>query len=130
LYGTYIDKEKGIIEAGLSKGTKVRLQVESMESRRLFLDFTNDVLADAETERRQQEERTDSSNNDESHGPIGGAKDDRELDEWATYANEMASASIQNNNNNNIEIDDDDNDDDDDEDEDSQIEEALGLDMY
>jgi predicted RNA-binding protein with RPS1 domain len=43
LYGKFIDGEKGLIEAGLERGAKVRLCVESVEKRRLSLDFTDDV---------------------------------------------------------------------------------------
>lgn len=43
LYNRYIDKEKGLIAAGLEQGAKIRLSVASIEKRRLSLDFTPDV---------------------------------------------------------------------------------------
>ena len=43
LYGKFIDGENGLIEVGLERGAKVRLCVESVEKRRLSLDFTDDV---------------------------------------------------------------------------------------
>ncbi|OEU18885.1 hypothetical protein FRACYDRAFT_237168 [Fragilariopsis cylindrus CCMP1102] len=45
-----INKEKGLINSGLEKGAKVRLMVESIEKRRLSLDFTDDVKEDARKE--------------------------------------------------------------------------------
>jgi predicted RNA-binding protein with RPS1 domain len=48
LYGSFIDKKKGLVEAGLERRARVKLQVaETVTKRRLFLDFTNDVKAEA-----------------------------------------------------------------------------------
>jgi predicted RNA-binding protein with RPS1 domain len=55
LYGHYIDKEQGLVEAGLERGTRIRVAVLSNEKKRLFLDFTDDVKQGAETERMQEE---------------------------------------------------------------------------
>lgn len=57
LYGNYIDKEKGLIEAGLDVGTKIKVQVESNEKKRLFLDFTPDVKEEAEKDRLEHQKR-------------------------------------------------------------------------
>ncbi len=51
LYGGYIDKEKGLKEAGLELGTKIKAQIESNEKKRLFLDFTTEVKEEAEKDR-------------------------------------------------------------------------------
>lgn len=55
LYGRYIDKEQGLVEAGLERGARIRVAVLSNEKKRLFLDFTDDVKQNAETERIQEE---------------------------------------------------------------------------
>lgn len=59
LYGRYIDKEKGMIKAGIERNAKVRLSVFSLNKRRLELDFTDDVKQDAkeEQERFQKEKQ-------------------------------------------------------------------------
>ena len=56
LFGTFINKEQGLKESGLGKGDKVRLQVASLKSKRLYLDFTDDVKAAAEQERQEAEQ--------------------------------------------------------------------------
>eukprot|EP00980_Cylindrotheca_fusiformis_P002929 scaffold681_cov130-Cylindrotheca_fusiformis.AAC.5 len=48
LYQKYIDKEKGLVRAGLERGARVRLTVASNSKRRLSLDFTEEVKKDAE----------------------------------------------------------------------------------
>lgn len=133
LYGRYIKKEEGLVEAGLGKGTKVRLMVESNEKRRLLLDFTDDVKEGAQAEREIRKpsgtvevdqtasdgERIDDDNDD----------DDDEIDEWAAYANEIASDSIESTKSLQSEFDDEE-DKDEGEDEDRDIEDAFGLGMY
>ncbi len=47
LYERYIDKEKGLEEAGLKVGTKIRVCVASNANKRLFFDFTQDVKREA-----------------------------------------------------------------------------------
>lgn len=54
LYGRYINKEKGLEEAGLERGAKIRVAVLSNERKRLFLDFTPDVKKEALTEQQQK----------------------------------------------------------------------------
>jgi predicted RNA-binding protein with RPS1 domain len=47
LYGRYIDKEKGIIDAGLERGAMIKVSIKSNLSKRLLLDFTDDVKESA-----------------------------------------------------------------------------------
>jgi predicted RNA-binding protein with RPS1 domain len=62
LYGTFIDKKKGLVEAGLERRARVKLQVaEAVDKRRLFLDFTNDVKAEAAEEQRQKMEQEEAA---------------------------------------------------------------------
>lgn len=55
LYSSYIDKEKGLQEAGLEHGARIRVQVESNEKKRLFLDFPPSVKEEAEKDRLERE---------------------------------------------------------------------------
>lgn len=55
LYGRYIDKTKGIEEAGLEVGARIRVQVAEIHQKRLFLDFTTDVKQEAAQEQKQQQ---------------------------------------------------------------------------
>jgi predicted RNA-binding protein with RPS1 domain len=127
LYDRYIDKEKGLIEAGIEKGARVRLMVESVEQRRLFLDFTPDVKEAAAEELAKENKKKQ---------PQVPAAVQEDLDEWAEYANEQAHVPVPQARDDNTATEDDDlSDDDDDEeyddyDEESEIEEALGLDTY
>lgn len=155
----YIDKEKGLKSAGLEKGAKVRLMVESIEKRRLSLDFTEDVK---ETARQEKvEEKEPAKEQQQLSGENNYSQE--ELDTWAEYANEEAMTNKQQqtvgeNNYSQDELDawaeyadqetpteksdeqerddeDDDEDDDDDYeydqyDEEMDIESSLGLDMY
>lgn len=50
LYGTYINKEKGLEKAGLELGAVIRVSVLTNEKKRLALDFTEDVKEDAKKE--------------------------------------------------------------------------------
>eukprot|EP00527_Entomoneis_sp_CCMP2396_P004385 CAMPEP_0198141984 /NCGR_PEP_ID=MMETSP1443-20131203/4888_1 /TAXON_ID=186043 /ORGANISM="Entomoneis sp., Strain CCMP2396" /LENGTH=350 /DNA_ID=CAMNT_0043804893 /DNA_START=307 /DNA_END=1355 /DNA_ORIENTATION=+ len=43
----YTDKEEGLKKSGLTKGSQVLLQVESVKRKRLFLDFTDAVKGEA-----------------------------------------------------------------------------------
>jgi predicted RNA-binding protein with RPS1 domain len=58
LYGCYINKKEGLEEAGLERGARVKLQVLSNDKQRLFLDFTDDVKAEADAERDEENEPT------------------------------------------------------------------------
>lgn len=66
LMGKYIDKKEGLEESGLERGAKIRVSIESNEKKRLFLDFTPDVKAEAaedlnrekeENQRKEKEKR-------------------------------------------------------------------------
>jgi predicted RNA-binding protein with RPS1 domain len=57
LFGKYVDKEQGMKKFGIEPKARVRLVVESVEKRRLALDFTPDVKKDAEEERKEEELR-------------------------------------------------------------------------
>jgi predicted RNA-binding protein with RPS1 domain len=119
-----IDKEKGLINSGLEKGAKVRLMVESIEKRRLSLDFTDDVKEDA----RKELEMVAAQKNDVSSDDNNKIDDD-ELASWAEFAANQEVA--QDEDDGDEEDDDDDDDENDDEyDEDGDIESAFGLDSY
>jgi predicted RNA-binding protein with RPS1 domain len=53
LFGQFINKEEGLKKAGLGRGERVKLQVTALASKRLSLDFTEDVKANA---RQEQED--------------------------------------------------------------------------
>lgn len=138
LYDRYIDKERGLVEAGIEEGARVRLMVESIEKRRLFLDFTPDVKEEAAKEKKQEEQEV------ESPSP---ALDKEELDDWSAFAASQQTnvesqqrATAVDQEVQDYDVDEDDEKDDDEEgeeegdydgyDEESDIEEALGLDTY
>lgn len=90
LYGRYVDKEKGLVEAGLERGAKVRLCVDSIDRRRLALDFTEDVKneAKAELELEAASSTTSISEEETSTSTEGGSSgmSEQELAEWAAFA--------------------------------------------
>ena len=106
LYGRYIDKEKGLVEAGIERGARVRLMVESVDDKRLFLDFTPDVKEEAESELKQSE-KSSANSDDESLNNV-------DLEDWAEYANQQT-AVLEIETQTDIENDDDDEDNDDEE---------------
>ena len=58
LYGAYIKQAQGLKDAGLERGAKIKVVVESNEKKRLLLDFTADVKEEAAQEEiRRQEEK-------------------------------------------------------------------------
>jgi predicted RNA-binding protein with RPS1 domain len=131
LYGCYIDKEQGLVEAGLERGARIRVAVLSNEKKRLFLDFTDDVKHNAETERIQQEqERLQDEEETEAvtvmHMPVqqqeesdqtgSYAMSEEEAAAWAAYADDSDQGES-------VETDDD-------YDEERDIEDALGLGTY
>ena len=140
----YIDKETGLKSAGLEKGAKVRLMIESIEKRRLSLDFTEDVKEEARQQMIKEKEpaieepeSVASENEEQQQSAAENNYSQEELDAWAEYANQEVSNEKQDEE----EVDDDgvDYDDDDDEyeeyeyddyDEEMDIESSLGLDMY
>ena len=65
LYQTYIDKRQGLMDSGLTVRSRVRLQVkEKGPSRRIFLDFTNDVKQMAREEQRQEQQEMERQQNE------------------------------------------------------------------
>jgi predicted RNA-binding protein with RPS1 domain len=146
LYGRYIDKVKGLEDAGLERGARIRLEVAELDKRRLFLDFTYDVRKDAANEQQQkaevdqqQKEARMKALADRQSGlvpdivevqntvqkdkqPTSAISND-EATTWAAYSGSV------DNGDNSQEVDDDEEyyDDDDEDDEDSAIEDALGL---
>eukprot|EP00531_Pseudo-nitzschia_arenysensis_P015173 CAMPEP_0116128342 /NCGR_PEP_ID=MMETSP0329-20121206/7312_1 /TAXON_ID=697910 /ORGANISM="Pseudo-nitzschia arenysensis, Strain B593" /LENGTH=358 /DNA_ID=CAMNT_0003622481 /DNA_START=126 /DNA_END=1202 /DNA_ORIENTATION=- len=124
----YIDKEEGLKSAGLERGAKVRLMVESIEKRRLSLDFTEDVKEEASREKMKEKE---TANEKQPLAEENGYSQE-DLDAWAEYA----SQGVQTEKPEEEVVDDDDDDDFDDEyeydhyDEEMDIESSLGLDMY
>jgi hypothetical protein len=135
LYGHYIDKEKGLVAAGLERGARVRLKVASNDRQRLSLDFTKDVKDDAA---RSGEEATHQvpARNTTPQGPARSTKvapinsSERKVSlEAQTAASRIAFKAEQVDDD--VEEDDDDDDDEyDDYDEDRDIEDALGLGTY
>jgi len=139
LFGKYIDKEKGLEEAGLERGAEIKVTVKSNEKKRLFLDFTKetkDVAAEeAALQKREEEEEAEFNKQEEAEEAAAAAaaafgldkieeeSDDTESDDassdisddeagnWAAYADDYA-------------------DEDDGYDEDADIEDALGIGSY
>lgn len=141
LYGRYIAKEKGLIEAGLERGALVRLQVESVESRRLSLDFTEDVKNEDENSKASVDDRTTEEHESAGSNDVegGGGMSAEELAEWAAFASEddvTVPATGAQTEPQNTEYDEyegyyeGDDDDDDDYDEDKSIEDSLGIGYY
>jgi predicted RNA-binding protein with RPS1 domain len=56
LYGTYIGKKSGLIEAGLERGAAIKVQVANVAGKRLLLDFTNVTKEQALEEQKEQAE--------------------------------------------------------------------------
>lgn len=138
LYGKFIDGQKGLIEAGLERGARVRLCVESVEKRRLSLDFTNDVKLGAKAEleaaaaersalvssrkgdAKTKMERNDRSTKDVAPTPTPTAETERVVTTVSTSVKGESEARDEVNY----------DDDDDDYDEDRDIEDSLGLGFY
>mmetsp|Transcript_29437 Transcript_29437/g.43386 ORF Transcript_29437/g.43386 Transcript_29437/m.43386 type:complete len:390 (+) Transcript_29437:91-1260(+) len=133
LYKKFIDGEKGLIEAGLERGARIRVAVLKNEKKRLALDFTSDVKADdsdddAEKEKKvavleeeeeeeaknedvvAEEQVDDSADDDDDYGYGNYEVDEDEAAAWAAYAAG--------------------GEDYDDDDEDRDIEDALGIGTY
>ena len=126
----YIDKEKGLEDAGLEKGAKVRLVVESIEKRRFSLDFTDDAKQTAREESESNNDSSDTNNQLSVNDGSGYSKSEDELLAWAEYANQIQDG------NDEMQVDDDhgygeeEDDDDDQYDEDMDLAESFGLDGY
>jgi predicted RNA-binding protein with RPS1 domain len=128
LYGRYINKEQGLVDAGLERGARIRVVVLSNEKKRLFLDFTDDVKQDAETERiqdemkRQAEERvvvTPVQEQEQSDQKESYEISEEEAAAWVAYASTDDESYERESPEN-----------DDDYDEERDIEDALGLGTY
>ena len=155
LFGTYIDKEEGLVEAGLEKGAKIRVVVADNKGKRLFLDFPDDVKADAEkerAERAQSKQRTPGRGkmNEPDNAALSGVLSEEEAEAWITfatddsqsiasisssaeadvYAEEAAAWALHAAADNDVKDDEDDDDYYEDDDEDRNIEDALGIGMY
>ena len=142
LYQRFINKEKGIEEAGLERGAKIRLVVESVQQRKVSLDFTSDVKKEAAEEAEREAQKA--SDQADVQPPHNMSADD--LAEWASFgaqegtddndlpeqSSPLSSLSEQEEREE-YEYDEDDyydDEDDDDYDEDRDIEDALGLGSY
>jgi ribosomal protein S1 len=137
LYERYIDKEKGLEEAGLNVGTKIRVSVASNYNKRLFLDFTNDVKKEAgvfidNSDSSKQQIKVELQNTDLSPAikqqtealPVVNKQFDLSAEQeeaaWAAFATDESSTQEEGN----------DEDEYDEYDEDRDIEDALGLGTY
>jgi predicted RNA-binding protein with RPS1 domain len=159
LFGTYIDKAEGLVEAGLELGAKIRVMVASNEKKRLFLDFPDDVKIDAQNERderaKEKERRSGSRTVTEpDNAATSGVLSAEEAAAWIEFATAGAQpvvtvststggskvseeqvaawAECAASDTADEEFDDEDEEyyDDDDDDEDRSIEDALGIGMY
>jgi hypothetical protein len=139
LYQHYIDKEKGLEQAGLERGARIRVAVLENERKRLFLDFTEDVKqqaaqeVEAETAEKESDSVVETTMVSEERIPVEEKQEqsgeeekwsyasisDEEAAAWAAYAG-MEEGEEEH-------IYEEDNDD---YDEDKNIEDALGLGSY
>lgn len=121
LYGTYIDKEAGLIKAGLERGAKIRVSCVKNERKRLSLDFTDDVKDEAERQRLQKEEEERNR-----QVKVISRPEDRSVavveEDTTTYDEEAAAWAAYNEEDYDDEYED--------EDEDRDIEDALGIGFY
>mmetsp|Transcript_10722 Transcript_10722/g.30155 ORF Transcript_10722/g.30155 Transcript_10722/m.30155 type:complete len:363 (+) Transcript_10722:359-1447(+) len=58
LFGKYINKAKGLADAGLEKGAQISVAVSSNGKKRLFLDFTTATKNEAQQQKLKEEEET------------------------------------------------------------------------
>jgi predicted RNA-binding protein with RPS1 domain len=56
LYGTYIAKKQGMVDAGLERGAAVKVQVANVTGKRLLLEFTDSTKEQAVLQRQEQAE--------------------------------------------------------------------------
>lgn len=140
VYNQYIDKAKGLIEAGLEMGAKIRVSVLSNEQRRLAFDFTDDVKAEAE-KMKLEEAKEAAASEAVPESTASPTSTDTYLSEddaaaWADFASSnsypVATLSSDNSQEETYQSGEDYDDyvEDDDYDEDRDIEDALGLGMY
>lgn len=126
LYGRYIDKSDGLVEAGLERGAKIRVSVDTNARKRLFFNFPADVLNEAEEEQKQKElqEENDRQKDLEQEETVAilAEETSEEEDDMAAWADFAAAPDFN----------DDDYyyDDPKEEDEDRNIEDSLGMGSY
>mmetsp|Transcript_20968 Transcript_20968/g.51511 ORF Transcript_20968/g.51511 Transcript_20968/m.51511 type:complete len:354 (+) Transcript_20968:97-1158(+) len=123
LYNRYIDKEKGLEDAGLERGAKVRLSVASIEKRRLSLEFTQDVR---NTSENLNENSVVKKGDKSLPSSASDSMSTTELAEWAAYATDSQSQMPATDE----EDEEDYYEDEEDYDEDKDIEDSLGLGFY
>jgi hypothetical protein len=115
--------QEGLEEAGLGKGERVRLQVASLKSKRLTLDFTNSVKAEA---LKEKEERTRQEEQSRMAAQLPAiAVSQAVLSPPAVYEQELEQGTSSF-----LNSDEEEDDWDEDYDEDRDIEDQLGLGMY
>mmetsp|Transcript_32 Transcript_32/g.47 ORF Transcript_32/g.47 Transcript_32/m.47 type:complete len:393 (+) Transcript_32:115-1293(+) len=146
VYNQYINKAKGLAEAGLEMGAKIRVSVLSNEKKRLAFDFTDDVKAEAEKMKLEENTEPVSSKLEETIEPVssedtpdsGSFLSEEDAAAWADFATISSSPAANISSGDNKEEasayqsveEDDDYFEDDDYDEDRDIEDALGLGTY
>mmetsp|Transcript_27386 Transcript_27386/g.31317 ORF Transcript_27386/g.31317 Transcript_27386/m.31317 type:complete len:373 (-) Transcript_27386:354-1472(-) len=125
LYGKYIAKETGLMEAGLERGAEIKLVVQSIEKKKLFLDFTQytkDLALEEQMAAKEEAQSTSDNAPDtaaESKSDLN-EKDqnydvsDDEASAWAAYSEEEDDYYF----------------DDGEKDDDRDIEDALGIGSY
>jgi predicted RNA-binding protein with RPS1 domain len=126
LFEKYIDKEKGLEEAGLERGASIRVAVSSNEKKRLFLDFTTETKDLAAEEAEYKKKEAEEAAAAEAAAAFGlDIIEEQEEDEdttnqipedeaaaWAAYADDFADDYAN------------------DSDEDADIEDSLGIGSY
>jgi predicted RNA-binding protein with RPS1 domain len=132
LYQQYIKKEKGLEDSGLERGAKVRLVVESIQQRRVSLDFTTDV----KQEGAEEVERKELETFEEAESSSRMQMSSEDLAAWENFAQEAEAKVSPDEESSKDDVDhehDGEYDDEyeyDDYDEDRAIEDSLGLDTY
>lgn len=138
LYATFIDKKLGLIEAGLERGATVKVQVKSVQGKRLLLDFTEQTKQQAAEEllaKQQPQPNPKLEHEGETPEDVAVAStltttapalSTEEEEAWAAYA----AQDFQEEDEDDEEDDNDDDDDYDEFDEDRDIEDSLGLGTY
>ena len=93
-FGKYIDKQKGLKEAGLEMGAMVKLCVKSNLKKRLELDFTEEAKSEMRREKELLNENKNTSNENKSDDESkivfemssNEIQDDEEAAMWAQFA--------------------------------------------
>jgi predicted RNA-binding protein with RPS1 domain len=130
LYGHYIDKSRGLVAAGLERGSGVRLQVASNDGQRLFLDFTEDVKVEASKSRPRNANQVESTGAASGRESVHRKIPEVEAAKYVYTSVPSAGTFMLANTGSDDEAPTDDDDDYDEYDEDRDIEDALGLGTY